>query len=231
MEIFKELETDKRFLYSASYFSGNYNQLLYLKRAKDDGSNRPKFYISAFANINGVLTLQGYIYFYIDFNTKKSDFIGIAVKPEYRNLGISSLLISSWIDICLNNEIDYLGTHYKQKKPFLLYLLKTYGFEIDNIKLYRTSDSLISLYRDPDFSNTSKYLLFRSPLHEKAFMKTNIYKSDNYSVLHNTAGFYEIGRVIVPLQNMSIMKVSYELKNEDAAAEKVAKILSMHKKA
>ena len=38
------------FFYSDNYFSGDYSQELYLKRSIDDGSNRPKFYISIYKN-------------------------------------------------------------------------------------------------------------------------------------------------------------------------------------
>ncbi len=230
MEIFKKLEVDKRSLYSDNYFSGDFNQLLYLKRAVDDGSNRPKFYISAFAYVNGELRLQGYIYFYLDFETKRSDFIGMAVNPEYRGLDMGSLLLSSWIDICLNNGVEELGAHHKQKKPFLIYMLKKYGFEIEDTSLYRTSDALITLLRDPDFANKTKYLQFRSPHHEKVFMGTNIFKTDNYSILHNPAGYYELDKVIIPLQSASHAHVIYELSDEELATEKVVSTLSKHRR-
>ena len=68
--------------------------------------------------------------FYLDKENKTSEFIGIGVAPEYRDLNIGSFLIASWIDLCLNNGYDFLGANKKQRKPFLLYLLKTYGFEI-----------------------------------------------------------------------------------------------------
>ncbi len=230
MDIFKKLEVDKRSLYSDSYFSGEFNQLLYLKRAVDDGSHKPKFYISAFAYINGELRLQGYIYFYLDFETKRSDFIGMAVNPEFRGLDMSSLLLSSWIDVCLNNGVEELGAHHKQKKPFLIYMLKKFGFEIDDMRLYRTSDALITLLRDPDFSNRTKYLKFKSPNHERSFIGTNIYKTDNYVVLHNTAGYYELDKVIIPLQGASHAHVIYELFDEKLAEEKVTSVLAKHKR-
>lgn len=230
MEIFKNLEVDKRSLYSDQYFSGDYNQLIYLKRSVDDGSNKPKFYISIFTYINDELRLQGYIYFYIDFYTKRSEFIGMAVNPEYRNLNIGSLLLSSWIDICLNDGIESLDTHHKQKKPFLIHMLKTYGFEIEDISLYKKSDDLIWLYRDPDYSNQTKYLMFRSPKHENAFEKTNIFKTDNYSILHNNAGFFEVDKVIIPLQSESKKNIIYGLIDQAHAEEKVKSILSKHRR-
>ena len=91
LEHFKE--GDKVF-YSDEYFSGDFNHELYLKRSKDDGSNKPKFYISVYTRINGNLVQQGYIYFYLDYEKRISNFIGIKVEPEFRNLNIASFSIS-----------------------------------------------------------------------------------------------------------------------------------------
>ena len=125
----ENLETGDKFLYSDKYFSGDYNQELYIKRSEDDGSNKPKYFINAYSNINGEIVRQGYIYFYLDEKTKTSSFIGVKVEDAYRDLNIGSFLIASWINLCLNNGYDFLGVNQKQRKPFLLYLLKTYGFE------------------------------------------------------------------------------------------------------
>ena len=109
MDFFRRLEFDERILYSDRCFSGDYDQLLYLKKSVDDGSNRPKFYISLFTKVADTLMLQGYLYFYLDFELKKSYFIGLAVKPKYRNLNIGSFLIATWINLCIDNGYDFLG--------------------------------------------------------------------------------------------------------------------------
>ena len=57
MIAFENLESGKRNIYSNDYFSGDYNQTIYLKKSIDDGSNKPKFYLSAFTNINGETNL------------------------------------------------------------------------------------------------------------------------------------------------------------------------------
>lgn len=67
---------------------------------------------------------QGYLYFYLDFENLESQFIGIYIKPDYRNTGLASLLLSYWIRFCLDNNFSYLSTNKKQRKPFLLFLLK-----------------------------------------------------------------------------------------------------------
>lgn len=226
----ENLEPGNRTLYSDGYFSGDYSQELYLKKAVDDGSNRPKFYISIFSKINGNLVQQGYLYFYLDYETKTSNFIGIKVHPEYRNLNIGSFLIASWIDLCLNNGYDFLGVNEKQRKPFLLYLLKTYGFEILDKSLYDTRPDVISICRSTDLSDKRKFLLFKDPQHEKVFMGTNIYKTDNYEITHNQNGIIILDNIILPLQSMKRNKVKYELLNQELAEIKAETVISRHKK-
>lgn len=226
----KNLEENKRILYSTEYFSGDYNHDLYLKKAKDDGSNKPKYYISAFSNINGVMTLLGYIYFYIDFESKKSVYIGEAVKEEYRNLNIGSFLVASWINFCFNEGYDFLETNSKQKKPFLLYLLKTYGFEILDITLYHTRPDVITICRSENLENKNKYLLFKDHHHELEFRKTNIFKSDNYKIIYSPSEMIILDDIILPLQNTHKNHLEYELLFKDVANEKVERVLNNHKR-
>ena len=147
MKYFERLDNGIKNIYSQDYFSGDYNHEIYLMKANDDGSHRPKYYLRAVTNINGVEIIQGYLYFYIDYDTKTSEFIGIKVHEKFRDLNISSLLVSLWIDLCLNNGIDFLGSNKRQRKPFLIYLLKTYGFDILDKSLYEKSKDVISICR------------------------------------------------------------------------------------
>lgn len=230
MGIIENLEIGNKILYSTGYFSGDYNQELYLKRTVDDGSNRPKFYISVVSNINGNLVQQGYLYFYLDFEAKASYFIGVKVAPEFRNLNIGSLLVASWIDLCLNNGYDFLGTNQKQRKPFLLYLLKTYGFDILDKTLYDIRPDVISICRAIDSNDKRKILLFKDPKHEKDFMGTNVYKTDNYDIVHSQDGIILLDDVIVPLQDMKKNPVQYELLDQELAETKSESIISSHKR-
>lgn len=228
MKYFMQLNEGYRKLYSVEYFSGDYNHNIYLIRANDDGSNKPKFYIKATTIINEIETTQGFLYFYIDFKNKTSSFIGVKVLEEFRNLNIGSLLISVWIDLCLNNGIDFLGSHKKQRKPFLLYLLKTYGFEIFDKSLYKTSGDVISICkRDND---TSKLLLFRDKKLERDFKSTNIFETDNYQIIKSLEGVNYLDDIIMPLQNQSLKNISYDLNDYNKANEKVIKVLNRHKK-
>lgn len=226
----ENLEVGNRTFYSDEYYSGEYNQEIFLKRAFDDGSHRPKFYINIFSTINGASTLQGYLYFYLDFATKTSNFIGIKVEPEYRNLNIGSLLIATWIDLCLNNGYDFLGVNPKQRKPFLLYLLKTYGFEILDKSLYDIRPDVISICRSTNLNDKTKFLLFKDSKHERTFMSTNIYKEDNYEIVHEPKNITILDNIILPLQSRKRNQVNYELLDQNLAETKTLNVLSRHKK-
>lgn len=228
MKRFENLEEGNKVLYKKGYFSGDYNQDLYIKKAVDDGSNKPKFFISAYTSINGNLRQQGYIYFYLDYETRSSNFIGIKVENDYRNLNIASLLVASWIDFCKNNGYDFLGVNHKQRKPFLLYLLKTYGFEILDKSLYDTRKDVITICRSGDFNDKRKLLLFKDSKHEQVFIGTDIYQHDNYEIIHNTDGIILLDSIILPLQNMRRNPVNYELLDFVQANKKVETVISRH---
>lgn len=230
MKSVDKMSDGDQILYSDGHFSGDYSQELYLKRSIDDGSNRPKFYIGAYSNINGQMVRQGYIYFYLDFEMKSSSFIGIKVEPEYRNLNIASFLIASWIDLCFNNGYEFLGTNKKQRKPFLLYLLKGYGFEIFDKSLYETRPDVITVCRSIDRSDRRKFLLFRDYHHENAFKSTNVFKEDNYEIIHGFNGVIPLDQIILPLQGMKKNRISYELLDGKMAEIKTEEVLNRHKK-
>ena len=227
---FRNLEEDKKVLYSTDYYSGDYSHELYIKKAIDDGSNKPKFYIRAYTRINGELVPQGYIYFYLDYENKTSNFVGVKVLDEYRNLNIASLLISSWIDLCLNNGFDFLGLNRKQRKPFLLYMLKTYGFEVQNKKLYDKRDDVITICKSKNPEDLSKLLMFKSPKHEFNFIHTNVYKTDNYVIIHSDKDIIMLDHIILPLQDSNTNPIDYTLTDYDFAKARTQMVLSRHRK-
>ncbi len=228
MGIIEKLNEGDSKLYSTGYFSGEYNQDLYLKKAVMDNSNRPKYYINVFSSINNELVEQGYLYFYLDYEKKSSHFIGVKVKEKYRDLNIGSFLVATWIDLCLNNGYDFLGVNPKQRKPFLLYLLKTYGFEILDKSLYETRPDVISICRNTDFNDKNKYLLFRSKKHEEVFTKTNIYQTDNYKIINSLEGMIHLDNIILPLQSRKRTQVDYELQEKELAETKSETVISRH---
>ena len=225
------LEIGNLSLYSTGYFSGNYNQDLYLKRVKnDDGCDKSKYYISVFSNICGDLTLQGYLYFYLDEDNKMSQFIGVKVKEKYRNLNIGSFLVASWIDLCMNNGYDFLGVNPNQRKPFLLYLLKTYGFEIFDKSLYETRNDVITICRSCNMEDKRKFLSFKDSKHKESFIKTNIFKSDNYEIVKPSDEIICLDQVILPLQSRKRDSVDYELRDVHKSLIKTSSVIQRHKR-
>ena len=230
MDTFKQIPEGEEIIYKDDVFSGNYDQKLYLRSSFDDGSHRPKFYINAFSPIGDRLVMQGYLYFYLDHEQKRSDFIGIKVNPEFRDLNIGSFLVASWIDMCLNNGYDFLGVNPKQRKPFLLYLLKTYGFEILDKSLYETRPEVITICRSLDSLDKTKYLSFKDPKHEKVFVGTNSFKEDNYSIIHTMSGFVSLDNVLLPLQSQKRLRADYQLLDRDIAEVKSESTIRNHTK-
>lgn len=226
----EELEIGEKKLYRDGFVSGDYDQTLYLKRSVDDETKRPKVFLGAYSNINGRLQRQGYLYFYLDEDKKISYFIGIKVEPEYRNLNIASFLVASWIDLCMNNGYEMLGVNYKQKKPFLIYLLKTYGFEVLDKSQYETRPDVITICRRKDIEDKEKLLLFRDKHHEKSFIGTNVFKEDNYEIIHSKEGVIILDDIILPLQGMKKNPANYELLDYVLAESKVEKTISKHSK-
>lgn len=230
LSIIENMQPNDKVLYSDRVFSKDFDQKLFLRRSIDDGSNRPKYYLNVLTNINGKLVQQGYLYFYLDYEKKTSDFIGIKVNEEYRNLNIGSFLIATWIDLCFNNGYNFLGTSEKQRKPFLLYMLKTYGFEILDRSLYDKRPDVITICRSIDLLDRKKYLLFRDPKHESNFKQTNIYSHDNYETVHNTDGMILLDNVVLPLQSRRRNLAPYSLLDAIKAEEKSKITISNHKK-
>ena len=230
MGLLERLEVGDSILYSNNHFSGDYNQELHIKKALNNDEEHSKYYINVYSKINGEVVRQGYIYFYLDHESKVSEFIGINVNPEYRDLNIGSFLIASWIDLCFNNGYDFLGANKKQRKPFLLYLLKTYGFEIFDKSMYKYRDDVITICRSFEEGDKRKILMFKDLKHEKSFMGTNVYKSDNYEIVHDKKGIITLDDVIMPLQNMSKDQIKYWLLNYDIAKDKTLKVISRHKR-
>lgn len=229
MGILQRLDIGDSILYSSNYFSGNYNHDLYIKRVISNEGEKPKYYINLFTKINGEWIRQGYLYFYLDHDYKISEFIGVNVRNEYRNLNIGSFLIASWIDLCLNEGYDFLGANKKQKKPFLLYLLKKYGFDIFDKSLYLSRNDVITICKSKS-DDKAKFLLFKDKDYEKRFILTNVFKEDNYKAVENKNEVVLLDDVIVTLQDHTRQNFQYFLINYDACKKKTEGTLSNHKK-
>lgn len=138
-------------------------------------------------------SLQGYMYFSINLDNNSSSYIGTYVNPKYRNSGVAQMLNATWIKFCLDNGIEYLKTNIRQRKPFSIYLLKKYNFEIKDLDDYIDRSIYICKRNQDD----AKCLVFDSERQKKIFKASNIYKDDNYVVLDNTENVLVLDKVIL----------------------------------
>ena len=189
---------NKEVLYSTDYSLKGEQLYLYFAKMKGDKYN---YFFKCYVNQNGVRKCIGYIYFTISRDLHNSCFIGTYVSPEYRGWGVASFLVSQWINFCFNESLYFLGANKKQRKPFLLYLLKTFGFEILDPSYYDRCDETISICKRADSSK--KLLLFKSPSEEAKFMKSPIAKSDNYDTVSPNEDYIILDRVL-PVRKYNI---------------------------
>ena len=170
-------------------------QRVYFTKTKFTPGDTNKQYDQYFIKIyeqteKGSYKCQGYIYFYLDFLKRESRFIGMFVNPEYRNQGIAQLLVSYWITFCLDNGLYDLKTARKQRKPFLLYLLKKFKFDLLNINEYKTSPNTISICREG--IALDKCLYFKNPIQAETFKQGKIKHGDNYIILDRLTADTEV---------------------------------------
>lgn len=229
MAFINEINSINRIVYETGYFSGDFNHIIYLKKAVDS-TDDDKYYLDVRTIINGQEIQQAFLYFYLDISNRTSRFIGIAVKNEYRNMNIASLLVSLWIDFCFNNGIEEIKLATRQRKPFILYLLKTYGFEVADISLYDTRDDVITICRKKDDDRNHKGLLFKDPMHEAIFKKTNVFKADNYLILDSLDNAIKLDNIILPLQDWKRNHVDYDIQDLTVTQKRVEKVLSRHRR-
>lgn len=211
----------KNILYQDGLEYKGIKQDLYFQKTYFKETGKTQYFIKSFIKDNGSFTCQGYIYFYLNDDSKASDFIGVFVKKEFRNSGLASLLVASWIDFCFNNRYDFLGTNKTQRKPFLLYLLKTYGFEIFDETIYSKSPNTIQICRS-NFDST-KYLLFKNTEAKEFFMRGKIAQEDNYMAID------ELMPGMSYLDSVLLSQI-YHLENYTRASEKTQLVLNRHKK-
>lgn len=220
MSFVDSIPFDKNILYKDNYEYKGFKQNFYFQKSIFKQNGRIQYFIKSFIIVDKIPICQGYIYFYLNEELKTSDFIGVFVKKEYRNSGIASLLVASWIDFCFNSGYNFLGTNKVQRKPFLLYLLKTYGFEILDESIYKKSNYTIHICKSN--LDLTKYLLFKNPEAKHKFMSGKIANQDNYQVIDKlTDGMSYLDSVI--------LSYSYHLKNQIKAEEKTELVLKRHR--
>ena len=154
-----------------------------LEKAFFKQKNTDQYFIKIYrTDLSGLCSREnmGYIYFYLDKVSKTSSYIGTYVKPEYRSIGLASLLTAYWIKICLEEGYEFLTTNKTQRKPYLLYILKRCSFEIDNPEQYNLSKYTIHICKD---NHNQRVLLFKSDKYARDFQNGKIYQGDDYKIL------------------------------------------------
>lgn len=195
---------------------------LYLSKSFFASANKDQYFLKIFHYTpNKALTCEGYIYFYLDTTTCESSFIGAFVKPEYRGQGLSSYLFAAWIKFCLEAGFYHIKTSTKQRKPFLIYQLKTFSFEIEDPTLYGKSNYTINICKKDD--DRTKYLHFQLPEDAKRFAKGAVMHGDNYAILDT------IDESTIILDDVLLSK-PYFLQDEETAYRRSRKIHNEFKK-
>lgn len=195
-------------------------QEIYLTKTYCPGEKRDVYHLKSCITLeNGETIVQGYIYFYLSFTTRQSKYCGIFINPQYRNKGLASLLTSSWIRLCLDNDISCLDTIKKQRKPFLIYLLKTYSFELQRTSLYNTDRKVITICRS--IKDNSKYLLFKDKGYQEEFSRTAIMVHDDYRIIDNIESGY------TPLDDVILFR-RYDMQDAEKAYSKALTVYKRH---
>ena len=63
MKAIEKLQQGEKKLYHSNFFSGDYKQDMIIMKSKDDGSHKDKYYLELYSYVNGIYTMQAYIYF------------------------------------------------------------------------------------------------------------------------------------------------------------------------
>lgn len=165
------------------HISNSCNLTVTVEKSFFDSKNTDQFFIKIYkTDHTGTSSREnlGYLYFYLNPITKTSSYIGTYVKPEYRSLGLASMLSAYWIKLCLDEGYDFLETTKAQRKPYLLFILKKVFFEIDDPEKYNLSKHTIHICKS---NEGQRFLLFKKDEYAMNFQKSNIYQNDDYRIM------------------------------------------------
>lgn len=222
MKLLEEMPYNKLHLIEDCYFFEGYNQRIYLEKKLFIDNESNHYFLKLFLiTPTGKYECQGYIYFYLDLKLLDSKFIGVYIKPEYRNKGLAELLVSHWIKLCLDNGIYDLSTNKKQRKPAMLYLLKNYSFEIEDPKKYEYSDYTINICEG--IYDKVKCLLFKSDIQRDKFLNSSIMQEGNYYILESFDERY-------PIIDQVILSTPYFVQDENEAYKRSLKCIEKKNK-
>ena len=157
-----------------------------LKKTFYGENGQTYYFINLFLNSKGVHKNIGYMYFMLDVEKRISYYVGTYIKPEYRSCGFASLLTSYYIKTVLDDDYEQLLTNKKQRKPFILYTLKRYSYDL--LESDDCQESPYKIYICKKSNDLTKYLIFESERHRSSFMAGKVCKGDNYSILPTLLG-------------------------------------------
>ncbi|MCI8575049.1 MAG: hypothetical protein HFI09_01115 [Bacilli bacterium] len=197
-------------------------QQIYFSKHTCDSEEMDRFYLKLITKCDkGVLEKQGYLYFYLDMDSLTSKLVGFSVKDEYRNTGLGSLLISSWLLFCMDQGILKITSHHKQRKPFLIYLLKKFYFESMSNASYIKATRKVYICKLLDYMD--KYVIFEDKYEREHFSRINVIERDNYRI----ADFYTPG---IEILDEIILGISYELKDKEQGYKRALRIYKEHQR-
>lgn len=240
MNVFESLDTQhEKSIYTFMDVNSN---TYYMRLSKSflQPTQVEQYFLKLYTLSQNKMLCTGYIYFYVNLDKKESSFIGEFVKPEYRFYGLGNLLLSSWIKLCLDENLNILTTNKKQRKPFLLYLLKTFYFEISDYTLYEKSFHTIWICKNMLDLN-QKCLFFKSPLQSIQFQQSKIKCTDNYVILNSNYANKSLDELkqmqeepphfpYIEILNQVLLSRKYNLEDKEAAYQKVLEIHRKFKK-
>lgn len=149
----------------------DYQLMTFIVKTRDVDIDKYDIRLIRLSRGNRKPLVVGNMYFSCDLDKKESYFYGVMVRSSYRNKGISNYLISRWIEICLQNDIENLYTIRKQRKPILLYSLKKLSFELEDQSLYNQGHNIIVC---KDNTTGEKAFYFEDGLDEDIFTSSTI---------------------------------------------------------
>lgn len=164
----------------------------------------------------------GYMYFDLDLENRKSSFYGTKTAKSFRNMGVSTLLISTWIKLCIDNGIEDLQTISTQNKPILLYSLKKFSFELLDITKYNEGSNIYIC----DINN-ERYMLFENNEQASLFEDGTINRETKHKIIKRRM---PTSRDIIVLDKV-VLNATYVLKDKVAAYKRAEeKILTFAKR-
>ena len=216
-----QIEYNKKYLLDTFINEDGYIKSLYLIKTLNKATKQDNYYLKLYLNsYDGNEFLLGYLYFFVTPKERKSKYVVTFVEPNNRDSGIASFLTSAWIKFCLEHDLDVLITNRKQEKPFLLFLLKKYYFEIKNPLIYPSHENTVYICKKNN--ERKKVLLFNNDNYKNAFLRSNSFKNDNYMVI------LELEPDITILDQVILNKI-YTLTDNDMGYRKAEKVYKKFK--